>query len=80
MKSSSRNTPGGEDPGRATVGLDGSHGFALLGDLQSGEAEFSPIEGWPNASYKQERAAWGRALRALEKRLGKGLLRYEVIR
>jgi hypothetical protein len=80
--STSSSVPAGEkDWGRATVGLDGSHGFALLGaDLQSGEAEFSPIENWPNASYKQERAAWGRALRALEDRLGSGPLRYEVIR
>jgi len=69
-----------KDWGRAQVGLDGSHGFALLGEnLQEGEAEFSPIEGWPNATYRQERAAWGRALKALEERLGSGPLRYEVV-
>ena len=69
-----------KDWGRAKVGIDGSHGFALLGDnLQEGEAEFVAIEGWPRATYKQERAAWGSALRKLEDRLGSGPMRYEVV-
>lgn len=71
-----------KDWGRAKVGVDGNCGFALLGeDLQSGEAEFSEIEPATakRSRYRQERAAWGRALSALEKRLGSGPLRYEVV-
>lgn len=71
-----------KDWGRAKVGVDGNCGFALLGEnLQEGEAEFSLIEA-PTAQSsrnRQARAAWGRALRALEKRLGSGPLRYEVV-
>lgn len=70
-----------KDWGRAKVGLDGNCGYALLGEnLHDGEAEFVEIEGWPTPTYKQEREAWGKALRKLEERLGSGLLRYEVIR
>lgn len=66
---------------RVFLSLDGSHACALLGaDLQSGEAEFSPIESWPNATYKQERAAMNRAYEALVTRLGKGRLPYAVER
>ena len=69
-----------KDWGRAKVGLDGNCGYALLGDnLHDGEAEFVEIEGWPNPTYGQERAAWGKALRKLEERLGTGPLRYEVV-
>lgn len=58
---------------RAYMFLDGSHACALLGeDLQDGEAEFSPIEGWPQATIRQERSAMGRALRALEARINNG--------
>ena len=70
-----------KDWGRAKVGIDGNCGYALLGEnLQEGEAEFVEIEGWPRPSYKQERAAWGKALRKLEERLGSGLIRFEIIR
>ena len=56
---------------RFEVSLDGSHACALLGaSLQDGEAEFAPIEGWPNATYKQECAAMRAAVAALEGRLG----------
>lgn len=56
---------------RIELSLDGSHACALLGsNLQEGEAEFAPIEGWPNATYKQEHAAMSAAYEALAKRLG----------
>ena len=56
---------------RIELSLDGSHACALLGpDLHEGEAEFAPIEGWPNATYKQEHAAMSAAYEALAKRLG----------
>jgi len=57
---------------RVELSLDGSHACALLGaDLQSGEAEFAPIEGWPNATYKQEHRAMSAAYEALAARIGK---------
>lgn len=57
---------------RIEISIDGDHACALLGpNLQEGEAEFAPIEGWPKATYKQEHAAMSAAYEKLAKRIGK---------
>lgn len=75
-------TPVKKDWGRAKVGVDGNCGYALLGEnLQEGEAEFVEIDRNDHtlSANRQERKAWGEALRKLEERLGSGPLRYEVL-
>jgi hypothetical protein len=65
---------------RIELSLDGSHACALLGtNLQEGEAEFAPIEGWPNATYKQEHAAMSAAYEALAKRICRRLP-FDIVR
>lgn len=55
---------------RVVLSLDGSHACALLGaNLQEGEADFEPIEGWPHATYAAERKAAFIAFRRLIDRL-----------
>ena len=72
--------PSGELWKRFELSLDGDHACALLGpDLQSGEAEFVKIEGWPKATYKQEHAAMSAAYEALAKRIG-ARLPFDIVR
>ena len=68
---------------RATLGVDGDHAFALLGEnIQEGDAEFVKVENddpWhTSAKHRAERQAAREALARLRKRLGKPHLSYEI--
>jgi len=69
MKDEKRNRELLDMYGRARIGIDGTAGFALLGeDLQNGEAEFVDIEEPVDDCHNQIRAA-ACALGKLRKRL-----------
>ena len=62
---------GDKEHRRFELSLDGDHACAVWGvNLQEGEAEFVKIEGWPNATYKQEHAAMSAAYEALAAKIG----------
>lgn len=66
---------------RAVLGVDGDHAFALLGDnIQEGEVVFVKIENsdtWHTADKADaERRAATKALRELEKKVGRPLPYY----
>lgn len=72
-----------DKPGRAQrleISLDGSYACALWGkDLHDGEAVFVEIEGWPNATHKQEQAAMREAYETLCKAIGERLP-FDIVR
>jgi len=63
---------------RAMLGVDGSCGFALLGEnIQEGEAEFVEVDNNnENLGSVNERIACGKAFDNLKKRLGRSDLSY----
>ena len=64
---------------RATLGIDGNAGFALLGEnLQAGEAEFVVVPPEDGKRSQSERECWAatKAFRNLEARLGRKLPYY----
>lgn len=64
---------------RATIGIDGNAGFALLGeDLQVGEAEFVVVPPEDGRRSLSERESWAasQAFRNLQQRLGRQLSYY----
>jgi hypothetical protein len=62
-------------PDRALLGTDGNCGFALLGsNIQEGEAEFEPIEGysggpWNSVTARSAEIAIHRAYKRLQERI-----------
>ena len=72
-----------DKPGRAQrleISLDGGCACALWGqDLQDGEAVFVKIDGWPNATHKQEQAAMREAYELLCKAIG-DRLPFDIVR
>ena len=65
---------------RLEISLDGSHACALFGEnLHNGEAVFVKIEGWPNATHKQEQAAMRDAYELLCRAIGERLP-FDIVR